>query len=97
MTPNRETDSELFDTAAYVCGSRYRMAVVRTLERGPTAPSRIADGNDVALSHVGRALSELREKNLVHSHSDGSRSKLYTLTDRGERLVAVLDRVEGDG
>lgn len=94
MPANRNDDPTLLDQAAYVLGSRYRKAIVNELESSPTTPSQIADRNELSLSHVSRALSELREKDLVRSHSSDSRTKLYVLTTRGNRvadLVADLD------
>ncbi|MEZ3142897.1 winged helix DNA-binding protein [Halobaculum sp. MBLA0143] len=61
------------------------------LDARPRQPSRIADENDLARPHVSRALAELRERQLVRSHSSDSRAKLYTLTDLGDEVATRLE------
>ena len=92
-TVNTEDDeeSELLELVAYVRSSRYRRSVVNSLDSCPRQPSQIADENDMARPHVSRALGELREKELVQSHSSDSRAKLYTLTQRGNEVVTRLE------
>lgn len=88
------SDEELLDQAAYVLGSTYRKAVLGQLQARPAMPSQIADENDLQRSHVSRALGELESKGIVRSHSDGSRTKLYSLTGLGRdvaNLVTELD------
>jgi len=83
-------DADLLDLVAYVRGSNYRLAVVESLDSGPEQPSVIAERNDFARSHVSRALNELSEKGIVQSYSDGSRAKLYSLTETGEDVASHL-------
>jgi len=84
----------ILDEAAYVMGSQYRIFVLETLTNQPSTPTQIAEQHDVALSHVSRALSELSERDVVQSHSSGSRTKLFSLTSRGERVVGVVDELK---
>lgn len=84
-------ESELLELVAYVSSSRYRRSVVNCLDSRPRQPSRIADENDMPRPHVSRALGELKEKELVHSHSSDSRAKLYTLTERGNEVATRLE------
>jgi len=97
LTGGENDDGEPFDQAAYVLGSRYRKVVIEELQDGPTTPSDIADRNDMALSHISRALAELREKEVVASHSDSSRTKIYTLTALGIRVAETVAEFDQGG
>lgn len=94
---DKDGDDGILDEAAYVIGSQYRTFALETLANRPTTPTKIADKHDVAVSHVSRALSELSERDVVQSHSSGSRTKLFSLTSRGERIVEVVDELEQRG
>jgi len=94
---DKDGDDGILDEAAYVMGSQYRTFVLETLANQPSTPTQIADEYDVAVSHVSRALSELSERDVVQSHSSGSRTKLFSLTPRGERIVEVVDELEQGG
>ncbi len=91
VTDNTDDESDRLNRASFVLGSKYRLAVVETLLEGPTTPTRIAKRRDAQRSHVSRALGELSERGIVESHGDGTRTKLYSLTERG-RAVAELVR-----
>jgi DNA-binding MarR family transcriptional regulator len=93
-TDDEDTDDGLLDEAAYVMGSQYRIFVLETLISQPSTPTQIAEQHDVALSHVSRALSELSERDMVQSHSSGSRTKLFSLTSLGERIIGVVDELD---
>ena len=91
MSGENDRESDLLELVAYVSSSRYRRSVVDCLDSRPRRPSEIADENDIPRPHVSRALGELREKELVHSHSSDSRAKLYTLTQRGNEVVTRIE------
>lgn len=85
--------SETWDAAGYIASSRYRLAVCELLsEEGPDLPSRIADELDVAQPHVSRALSELRDRDVVELLVPESQQKgrLYGLTADGRTALARL-------
>lgn len=80
-------ETDILDLVAYVTGSGYRKAVVNSLRDDPEQPSAIAEEADAARSHISRALSELSKKGIVQSHGEGSRAKLYSLTELGEAVA----------
>ncbi|RDI70561.1 MarR family winged helix-turn-helix transcriptional regulator [Halopelagius longus] len=85
--------SETWDAAGYIASSRYRLAVCKLLSRsGPDLPSRIAEELDLAQPHVSRALSELRERDIVELLVPESQQKgrLYGLTADGQAALARL-------
>lgn len=85
--------SETWDGAGYIASSQYRLAVCELLsEDGPDLPSRIADELDLAQPHVSRALSELRDRDIVELLVPESQQKgrLYGLTADGRTALARL-------
>ena len=87
--------TDTWDVAGYVASSRYRIAVCEYLsEYGPGLPSEIASNTDLAQPHVSRALSELRERDVVELLVPESQQKgrLYDLTDSGRTALDRLAR-----
>lgn len=87
--------SETWDAAGYVASSRYRLAVCEYLrDYGPGLPSEIATDTDLAQPHVSRALSELRERDVVELLVPESQQKgrLYDLTESGRLALDRLTR-----
>jgi DNA-binding transcriptional ArsR family regulator len=85
--------TDTWDAAGYVASSRYRLSVCEYLsEHGPGLPSEISSDTDLAQPHVSRALSELREHDVVELLVPESQQKgrLYDLTETGR---VVLDRL----
>lgn len=83
-----------WNAAGYITSSRYRRAVCEHLYmNGPALPSELARATDLAQPHVSRALSELRDRDIVELLVPESQQKgrLYGLTDQG---IAALDRLE---
>ena len=83
--------------AGYVLNSKYRSRVVGHLATEPPAtPKEIADAIDEPRPHVSRALSELRERDVVELRVPESRTvgRYYALTRRGVDLwTEIRDRV----
>lgn len=83
-----------WDAAGYVASSRYRLSVCEYLQdHGPGLPSKISTDTDLAQPHVSRALSELRERDIVELLVPESQQKgrLYDLTETGQ---TALNRLE---
>ena len=60
--------SDEWNDIGFVISSNYRVTVLRRLDEGPATPSQIAGEWDVAITHVSRALNELRDRDLVERH-----------------------------
>lgn len=78
--------SNTWDAAGFVASSRYRLAVCEYLsDHGPGLPSEISTETDLAQPHVSRALSELRDRDVVELLVPESQQKgrLYDLTEAG--------------
>ena len=86
--------TKTWDAAGYVASSRYRLSVCEYLQtHGPGLPSEISTDTDLAQPHVSRALSELRERDIVELLVPESQQKgrLYDLTETGR---VALNRLE---
>ena len=86
-----------WDLISYVVRSQYRVDVLERLVEGPATPSQIAADEDIAITHVSRALSGLREDDhrmveLLVSEEQ-KKGRVYGITDRGER---VWNRLESE-
>jgi len=92
-----DTDNVDWDVLGFVIASDYRRAVVDALDdRGPATPTTLGERTGLAIAHVSRTLTELRERDVVELLVPEERSKgrIYGLTDDGQQLVDETDEVE---
>lgn len=78
-----------WDEVGYVISSKYRVEIMKRLAEGPKTPSAMAKPNsDIEIAHVSRALSNLKDRDLVDLLVDESRQKgrLHGLTKEGEEV-----------
>ncbi|MFB6202850.1 MAG: helix-turn-helix domain-containing protein [Halorhabdus sp.] len=82
-----------WEVVGYVVSSTYRVQVLQRLAESPAPPSTIAEDTDCAVSHVSRALQDLKEHGLVDLLVPESRKKgrIYGITDSGRE---VWERIE---
>lgn len=80
--------SDEWNAIGFVISSNYRVTVLRRLNEGPATPSQIASDEDIAITHVSRALRELGERDLVELLVPENRRKgrVYGITEKGERI-----------
>jgi len=84
-----------YDKVSFVISSKSREETIIALTGGFKTPSEIAERSEVSISHVSRALSSLRERELVELLVDEDRKKgrLYGLTEMGDVVgEAVANR-----
>jgi len=81
-----------WDEIGYVVSSKYRVKVLQRLSESPAPPSTIAEDTDCAVSHISRALQDLRDRNLVELLVPESRKKgrIYGMTDRGQDVWEII-------
>lgn len=70
----------------FVSKSEVRSKVLIHLSRGPMTPTELASIEKKHVSHVSRALAELRAEGLVEPIWTSSKEKYYRATDRGLML-----------
>jgi DNA-binding MarR family transcriptional regulator len=84
------------DAKSFVLRSNYRMSVIRVLSQsGQLTPTSIVEKTDIRQPHVSRALSELRERDLVTLAVSESQLKgrLYELTEFGEEIWSETNQI----
>jgi DNA-binding transcriptional regulator GbsR (MarR family) len=72
--------------ASFVSKSEVRSKVLVDLTRGPMTPTELASIEKKHVSHVSRALAELRAEGLVEPFWTSSRERYYRVTNRGLTL-----------
>lgn len=82
-------DADTWDDLSFVVSSVYRQTVLLPLDNGPATPSTIAEVSDRPISHISRALGDLRDEGLVELLVSEERKKgrIYGLSDRGEEVA----------
>jgi DNA-binding MarR family transcriptional regulator len=92
MTGN-ETANDTWDDASFVISSSYREDALTRLTVSPATPSQIATDSGIDISHVSRALGDLRERGLVELLVPEERKKgrIYGLTDRGSDISTLVE------
>lgn len=85
--------SDEWNAIGFVISSNYRVTVLGQLNEGPATPSQIANDADVAITHVSRALNELKERDIVELLVPESRRKgrVYGVTEKGERIWEQIE------
>ena len=70
----------------FLSKSEVRTKVLADLSKGPMTPTELASIEKKHVSHVSRALAELRAEGLVEPISTSSKERYYRATDRGLML-----------
>ena len=80
-------------SAKFVSNSEVRLGLLLNLIAGPKSPSQLASIEKRHVSHVSRALSELRDRGIVEPLPRGSRETFYKLTTQGYILYSSLAKI----
>lgn len=77
----------------YVVSSKYRVLVLQRLDESAAPPSTIAGDTDCTVSHISRALQELRERGLVDLLVPEERKKgrIYGITEEGRTVWETIE------
>ena len=77
----------------FVTNSKVRLGLLLNLIAGPKSPSQLATIEKRHVSHVSRALSELRDRGIVEPLPRGSRETFYRLTNQGYVVYTTLAKI----
>ena len=77
-------------STAFVSGSSVRSKLLEQLITGPKTPTELATMEGKHVSHVSRALAELRERGLVEQLSSASRERYYRATSQGMSIYTAM-------
>ncbi len=82
-----------WDEVSFVLASTYRVAVLEHLVTGPATPSQLATDTEISISHVSRALGELREEALVELlvSDDRKKGRVYGITEQGTEIWDTIE------
>lgn len=85
MTPD-------WDVVGYVISSDHRTKVLGRLAEGPATPTQIATDVDLSVTHVSRALSSLRDRDLVELlvPEDRRKGRVYGITSGGSEAWETI-------
>ena len=75
---------------AFVSKSSVRSSLLKLLVSGPKTPTELASLENKHVSHVSRALAELRERGLVEQMSTASRERYYKATSQGMSIYTTM-------
>lgn len=82
----------MWEEIGYIMASKYRKNVVEKLSKKNYMPSILAKEINIQLSHISRALKELKDKNIVECLNKESRKgKIYSLTELGKKLSLIIE------
>ncbi|HUH82414.1 MAG TPA: hypothetical protein VLX33_00890 [Nitrososphaerales archaeon] len=74
----------------YVEGSTVRSKLLQRLASRPHTPTELAAIESKHISHVSRALIELKDWGLVYTTDSGSREHYYKITSQGYAIAAAI-------
>ena len=88
----QEYENYDWDDISYVIRSRYRVAVLARLSEGPLTPTQIAKRSDFRLTHISRAIQQLRGRSLVELlvSEEQTKGRVYGITGRGTRTWSTI-------
>ena len=82
----------MWEEVGYVMASKCRETIIRKLSKKNFMPSNLAKETNFRLSHISRALKELKIKNLIICLNNESRKgKIYSLTDSGKQVLKLIE------
>lgn len=82
-----------WDDVSFVLASTYRVDILDQLADGSTTPSQLATEAQLPISHVSRALRELRDHALVKLlvPEDRKKGRIYGITDQGAEVWQTIE------
>jgi DNA-binding transcriptional ArsR family regulator len=94
MSQLYEMEEVEWDEISFVISSRYRVAVLERLVESPATPSQIASESSLPISHVSRALQELRDRSLVELlvSEDRKKGRVYGITIDAEQVWESINQ-----
>lgn len=83
-----------WDSTAFIIRSSYRKKVFLELSK-PQRPSQIAKTLDLRLTHITRALRELKQKKLVEClNPNETMGRFYRLTTKGKKILQEVNKLK---
>jgi len=84
----------IWGVTAFIVRSGYRKKVFLELSK-PQRPSQIAKSLDLRLTHITRALRELKQKKLVEClNPNETMGRFYRLTTKGKNILQEVNKLK---
>lgn len=80
-----------WDEVSYIIRSDYRAKILQFLDKKKSTPTQLSEELDISSSHVSRALTELREKDIVERLVESRKGRIYALTDKGCKIAEKIE------
>lgn len=81
------------EVIAFVSQSALRARILEILKLAPRTPTEVANMENKHVSHVSRALAELKRKGIVEPVPGDSRQTFYRLTTQGYIVYTTLYKI----
>jgi predicted transcriptional regulator len=75
------------DLLCFLKDGKYRIKVLKLLDEKPMISSELANIVGVNRTSMSRILKVLKEKNLVISNSNKTRTVIYSLSNLGKKII----------
>jgi len=76
---------------AFIKDSDLRFRILKELEKKPQLPSELAKKLNINRASISRTLKVLKEKELVIPKSSGGRTIIYSISEKGKKLISDLN------
>lgn len=83
----------MLELVTWVKDGPYRKRVVISLGSKPKLPSELADELNINRASVSRILKDLKDKKIISSVKNSSRTISYSLSDLGTKLLKEIKNV----
>jgi DNA-binding MarR family transcriptional regulator len=78
------------DLLVFLKDSIYRIKILKVLENKSMLSSELALELDVNRASMSRMLKLLKEKDLIVSNSNKTRTVLYSISEKGKKIIGEL-------
>ncbi|MCD6226402.1 MAG: ArsR family transcriptional regulator [Candidatus Aenigmarchaeota archaeon] len=78
------------DLLGFLKDGKYRIKTLNLLNEKPMLSSELAKQLNINRASMSRILRVLREKNLVFSTSNKTRTVVYSITEKGKKVLEEL-------
>jgi len=85
-------ETEHIDEIGFVKISEQRQKIMKELKNKLKIPTEIAKSTNMSVSEVSRSLRTLKDRKIVVCLNEDKRvGRVYTLTDKGKKILKTID------
>ena len=75
------------DLIGFLKDGKYRIKILKELNKSPLLPSELSKKLNLHRASISRILKVLKEKNLITFSSNKSRTVVYTISEKGKKIL----------